>query len=301
MQMKKLNPRFKGFLKALTMLVFALFTGVVTLIAQNSPLVSGRVLDASNTAPLSGASILVEGTTIGTTTNSDGTFKLSNIPANSVLLITFSGYASGRVPVNSRKNLSISLSVDKAQLNEVVVVGYGSQKKKDVVGAVATVAGDAIVQSNAPSLSNSLAGRVSGIIAIQRNGEPGDDAAELLIRGRATLNGNDPLIMVDGIQRDFDQIDPNEIATVSVLKDASATAIYGTRGANGVILVTTKRGVTSKPTFNYTSYAGLQNVINIPNYLNSYNNARLFNLAQQNDDPGLTPGQLQYTADDLQK
>lgn len=297
MHIKKLNQRLKAF----TMVVVALFAGALAAIAQNNQQVSGRVLDASNKEPLVGASILVEGTTIGTTTNNDGTFKLNNIPAKSVLLVSFTGYATERVPVNGNKNLSISLSAEKAKLNEVVVVGYGSQKKKDVVGAVSTVKGDAIVQSNAPSLSNSLAGRVSGLIALQRSAEPGDDASELLIRGRATLNGNDPLIMVDGIQRDFNQIDPNEIATISVLKDASATAIYGTRGANGVILVTTKRGVASKPTFNYTSYAGSQNVINIPDYLNSYDFARLYNLAQQNDDPSLTPSQLQYTADDLQK
>ncbi len=299
--MKNSNPFLKGFLKAFTMLIVAIFAGELAATAQNNQQVSGRVLDASRSQPLVGVSILVEGSTIGTTTDSDGTFKLNNVPAKSVLLISFTGYATERVPVNGNKNLSISLSAEKGQLSDVVVVGYGSQKKKDVVGAVATVTGDAIVQSNAPSLSNSLAGRVSGLIAIQRNAEPGDDAAELLIRGRATLNGNEPLIMVDGIQRDFNQIDPNEIATISVLKDASATAIYGTRGANGVILVTTKRGVTSKPTFNYTSYAGLQNVINIPNYLNSYDYARLYNVAQQNDDPSLTPNQLTYTADDLQK
>lgn len=299
--MKNSNPFLKGFLKAFTMLIVAIFAGALAATAQNNQQVSGRVLDASRSEPLAGVSILVEGSTIGTTTDSDGTFKLNNVPAKSVLLISFTGYATERVPVNGNKNLSISLSAEKGQLSDVVVVGYGSQKKKDVVGAVATVTGDAIVQSNAPSLSNSLAGRVSGLIAIQRNAEPGDDAAELLIRGRATLNGNEPLIMVDGIQRDFNQIDPNEIATISVLKDASATAIYGTRGANGVILVTTKRGVTSKPTFNYTSYAGLQNVINIPNYLNSYDYARLYNVAQQNDDPSLTPNQLTYTADDLQK
>jgi len=298
--MKKMNQTFKGRLKALTMAIVAVVASSVAVIAQNNQQVIGRVLDASK-QPLVGATVMVEGSTVGTTTNNDGTFKLDNLSAKAVLLISFAGYATERVPVKGNKNLSISLTTDKAQLNEVVVVGFGNQQKKKVIGAISTLNGDAIVQSNAPSLSNSLAGRVAGIIAIQRNGEPGDDAAELLIRGRGTINGNEPLIMVDGIQRAFDQIDPNEIATVSVLKDASATAIYGTRGANGVILVTTKRGVSSKPTFNYTNYAGLQNVINIPNYLNSYDFARLYNVAQQNDDPSLTPGQLTYTADDLQK
>ncbi len=299
--MKKMNWNFKGRLKAFTLATVALVASSLAVIAQNNQQIIGKVLDSSRTQPLVGATIMVEGSNIGTTTDNEGTFKLNNLSTKAVLLISFAGYATERVPVNGNKNLSVSLNADKAQLNEVVVVGYGNQQKKKVIGAVSTVNGDAIVQSNAPSLSNSLAGRVAGIIALQRNGEPGDDAAELLIRGRATLNGNDPLIMVDGIQRDFNQIDPNEIATVSVLKDASATAIYGTRGANGVILVTTKRGVSSKPTFNYTSYAGLQNVINIPNYLNSYDFAHLYNVAQQNDDPNLTPGQLQYSADDLQK
>jgi len=267
---------------------------------NNSLLVSGKITAEKTGQAIEGANILVSGSFVGTASDSDGVFDIS---ANneSVLQVSAIGYVMQNIPVNGQSNINILLREDVSQLKEIVIVGYGKQNKKSVVGSVSTVQGDAVVQSNAPSLSNSLAGRVSGIIAVQRNGEPGDDAAELLIRGRATLNGNEPLIMVDGIQRDFNQIDPNEIATISVLKDASATAIYGTRGANGVILVTTKRGVTSKPTFNYTSYAGLQNVINIPNYLNSYDFARLYNVAQQNDDPSLTPSQLLYTADDLQK
>ncbi len=299
--MRKINFQLKQFYLVLALTVTAVSIITLPSKAQNATQVSGKIIDAANSQPMAGATVMIEGSSIGTTTDNEGFFKLMNVPAKAVLLITHSGYATQKIPLNGRTDITASISSDAAQLNEVVVVGYGAQQKKSVVGAVSTIKGDDVVASNASSLSNSLAGRVSGLISIQRSAEPGDDLSDLLIRGRATLNGSDPLIMVDGIQRDFNQIDPNEVASISVLKDASSTAIYGTRGANGVILVTTKRGRSSKPTFNYTSYAGFQNVINIPDFLNSYDYARLYNVAAKNDDPSIPDDQLPYTADDLQK
>lgn len=269
---------------------------------EKDPLrITGKVLDEKSREPILGTSILIVGGSIGTASDKDGVFNITAGNDDAILQVSFTGYITQKIPVKGQKNITVLLSADVAQLTDVVVVGYGKQKKDNLVGSVATVQGDDIIKSNAPSLSNSLAGRVAGVIAIQRSAEPGDDDAELLIRGRATLNDNGPLVMVDGIQRSFSQIDPNEIATVSVLKDASATAIYGTRGANGVILVTTKRGLSGKPSFSYSGNAGWQNVINIPNYINSYDYARLYNQASLNDDPNLSVDDLPYSEEDLQK
>ncbi len=267
---------------------------------EKEPLyITGKVIDLKTSLPITGASILIVGSSVGTSSDKDGVFHITVNPDSAVLQVSFTGYITQKISIKDKKNLIIILSEDIAKLNDVVVVGYGKQNKKNVVGSVSSVQGDDIVKSNAPSLSNSLAGRVSGLISIQRSAEPGDDNAELLIRGRATFNDNAPLIMVDGIQREFSQIDPNEIASISILKDASATAIYGTRGANGVILVTTKRGISSKPNFSYTTYTGWQNVINVPDYLNSYDFARLYNQAEIND--GVDTNNVTYSGDDLQK
>lgn len=263
--------------------------------------ITGKIVAAKNGEPLNGASVMVAGTTKGTVSNEKGIFSITAVSREDSLIISFTGYATQHVAIAGQTNITITLTEGETSLEDVVVVGYGRQAKQNVVGAVSVTKGEDIVKSNASSLSNSLAGRVSGVIAVQRSAEPGDDDAELFIRGMATLNDNSPLIMVDGIQRDFSQIDPNEIASISILKDASATAIYGTRGANGVILVTTKRGVTSKPVFNYTGYVGWQNVINVPDYLNSYDFARLYNQAALNDNPDLEPDELPYSDEDIQK
>ena len=260
----------------------------------------GKILNEKG-EPLGGATIIEKGTSNSTTSNATGNFVIQVADNKVVLLISFVGYQNMEVSAAGRNNLSITLSLQDAGMNDVVVVGYGRQKRNNVVGAVATLQNDELMRSNAPSISNSLSGRVAGIIAIQRGGEPGNDDAELLIRGRATLNDNGPLIMVDGIQRDLSQLNPNEIASISVLKDASATAIYGTRGANGVLLVTTKRGVSGKSSFSYNANAGFENVINTPQYLNAYDFARLHNRAQLNDDPSLSPDDLQYSEDDILK
>ncbi len=268
---------------------------------KNTLLITGKVIDEKTSLPITGANIIVVGSTTGTISDKDGMFQINVNNDDAVLQISFTGYVAKKIAVKGQANITVLLSQDLGLLSDVVVVGYGRQNRKNVVGSVSTVQGDELMKANAPDLSNSLAGRVTGVIAIQRSAEPGDDAAELLIRGRATLNDNGPLVMVDGIQRGFSQIDPNEIASISVLKDASATAIYGTRGANGVLLVTTKRGLSGKPSFSYNAYAGLQNVINRPKYLNSYDYARLYNRATLNDDPSLPVDQLPYKDEDIQK
>lgn len=260
--------------------------------------VSGKVLDEKTSVPLQGATIAVDGSQTSVMTDATGAFSIGVNNGRAVLVISYSGYAPQRITVGDKKYVQISLAEDAAKLNEVVVVGYGKQSKNRITGAITTVKGEEIVKSNAGDLSNSLAGRVPGVITMQNSAEPGSDAAEIYIRGRATLNNNSPLVMVDGIQREFNQIDPNEIQSITVLKDASAVAIYGVRGGNGVILITTKRGNTGKPTFNFTSYYGFQNPTQVPKYLHSYDYARLYNEAQHNDDPTAPPP---YSEEDLQK
>jgi TonB-linked SusC/RagA family outer membrane protein len=262
--------------------------------------ITGTVTDVEG-KPLPGVTVIITGTVQGTTTNTEGKYSLEVPQEAKSLTFSFIGMESQEIMIGTQSQINIVMKQSAVGLDEVVVVGYGTQKKGSVTAAISEIKSADLVRSQAPDVTNSLSGRVAGIISIQRSAEPGDDASELLIRGRATLNDNGPLTMVDGIERAINQIDPNEIASLTVLKDASATAIYGTRGANGVILITTKKGSTGRPTFSYNGYSGFQNVINIPKYLNSYDFARLYNLAAQNDDPSLPADELPYTAEDLQK
>lgn len=268
--------------------------------SQQQKTISGKVTDTSGT-PLPGVTVVVKGTSTGVITEMNGKYTLTKVPKNAVLQFSFVGMKTQELPVNDKTTINVTLAEETVGIEEVVAIGYGTQKKGSVTAAISEIKSEELVKSQAPDVTNSLAGRVAGIISIQRSAEPGDDGAELLIRGRATLNDNGPLTMVDGIERGINQIDPNEIASMTVLKDASATAIYGTRGANGVILVTTKKGKSGKPTFSYNGSAGFQNVINIPKYLNSYDFARLYNQATLNDDPTLPEDELPYSAEDIQK
>ena len=266
---------------------------------QQQKSITGKITDSSG-ASLPGVSVVIKGTTSGTITDANGNYSITKVPENATLQFSFVGMKIQEIAVENQTTINVTLLEETLGIDEVVVVGYGTQKKGSVTAAISEIKSDELIKSQAPDITNSLAGRVSGIISIQRSGEPGNDAAEIFIRGKATINDNAPLTMVDGIQRSINDLDPNEIASVSVLKDASATAIYGTRGANGVILITTKKGQSGKPTFSYNGYSGFQNIINSPNYLNSYDYARLHNRAVLNDDPE-TPTSDLYSAEDLQK
>jgi TonB-dependent SusC/RagA subfamily outer membrane receptor len=184
-------------------------------------------------------------------------------------------------------------------LQEVVAVGYGTQRKATVVGAISTVSTKDLVQSPAANLSNALAGRLTGLTTVQNTGQPGKDDASLYIRGRSTWVDARPLIIVDGVERErFTQVDPNEVETISILKDASATAVYGVRGANGVIIITTKRGTEQKPVVSMSAQYGLQQPTRLPNYLGSYETAILRNESFLND--GYSPAQLPFQPDALE-
>src|SRR5690606_3815368 len=202
--------------------------------------VSGTVTDAQG-VPLIGVNILVKGTGKGTTTDLDGQFLLNDISEQAVLVLSYIGYQSQEVAVGGQSSLTIIMQEDVQTLDEVVVVGYGTQKKVNLTGSVANVGGNEIVKSSATNITNSLAGRLPGITWTKGNGKQGS-GSQLSVRGVSTIGDSNPLVVVDGIVRSFDQIDLNEINSISILKDASAAAVYGSRAANGVILVTTKRG-----------------------------------------------------------
>ncbi|MEJ1237566.1 TonB-dependent receptor [Chryseolinea sp. T2] len=236
-------------------------------IAANAPpiTVSGVVNDEQN-QPIPGVNILVKGTTSGTTTDVNGKFSLDVPEENSTLVFSFIGYASQEVAVAGQTNLTVTLIQDVQSLQEVVVVGYGEQKKITVTGSVVAVNGADLVKSPAVDLSNSFAGRLAGVVAVQTSGEPGNDQSTIRIRGVNTMGNTSPLVVIDGIpDRDggLNRLAPQDIENISVLKDASS-AIYGSRAANGVILVTTKRGKAGAPQVSYDFNQGWSQPTRIP-------------------------------------
>ncbi|WP_114747801.1 SusC/RagA family TonB-linked outer membrane protein [Pleomorphovibrio marinus] len=229
--------------------------------------IQGTVLD-ENGEPLPGASVIVKGTSSGTVTDLDGSFSLS-VPSEEdlTLQVSFLGYTAQEIQPGTQSTIEVQMAPDMESLSEVVVVGYGEQKKATLTGSVSQVEGRDIAQSPQPNISNSLAGRFSGLIANNRSGEPGYDGSSISIRGLATTGNNDVLVVVDGVPGQvggLERLNPNDIESISVLKDASA-AVYGNRAANGVILVTTKRGETGKPRVTYSFNQGFSSPTRLPN------------------------------------
>ena len=246
-----------------------------TSIVQQTSTVNGKITD-SNGEPIIGASVVVKGTTNGTITDFDGNFTLE-IPAKATLVISYVGYKTQEVAVNGKKTLNISLKEDMEMLDEVVVVGYGTQKKATLTGSVSSVGGEELKKVSTANLTNTLAGKTAGVIANTRSGEPGADDATILIRGKGTLGNTSPLIVVDGIaDRSFGRLNSEDVESISVLKDASA-AIYGARAANGVILVTTKRGKEGKVKLNYSGNVSFSQPTRVPEMLNAYQYATYVN------------------------
>lgn len=238
--------------------------------------VTGRV--AMGDTALQGVTVLLKGSTVSTQTDANGQFSI-NAPAKGTLVFTSVGFQTLEMPINNRSNLSVDLKGSVQQMNEVVVVGYGTQKKVTVTGSVATVKGAELDKSPTTNLSNSLAGRLPGITAIQSSGEPGFDGSTIRIRGTNTLGNSGPLIVIDGVPDragGLDRLNPADIESMSVLKDASA-AIYGARAANGVILITTKQGKSGKPTVSYDFNNGWLQPTVIPKMGNASQYAELLN------------------------
>lgn len=267
-----------------SMIVFFLFFSSFS-IAQQKITVNGTVV-GENDVPLSGVSVHVAGTTTGITTDAQGKFTLQ-VNKGATLVLSFVGYEEKQVKVNNGGSVgNIQMVSTASALGEVVVVGYGTQKKITVTGAISSINTKEIKQSPAANLAVTLAGRLPGLTAIQTSGEPGRDATLLFLRGQGTINGQNPIILVDGVPRDITAIDPNEVQTITILKDASATAMFGVRGANGVILVTTKRGKTGKPAINLTAESGIQEFTTTPSTVGAYDYVRLRNQAGVNDGLG---------------
>lgn len=246
--------------------------------------VRGTVTDEKGD-PLPGVSILVKGTQRGTTSDIDGKFQLDVDDANALLVFSFVGFVTQELTAGNRSDLQIVLKEDPKSLEEVVVVGFGQQKKVSVTGAVSVVTADEIKQTSSASLAVALAGKLPGLAAMQSGGgQPGRDDAIMYLRGAATLNATAPLILIDGVPRDnIRTIDPNEVETISVLKDASATAVFGVRGANGVIIITTKRGSSTKTEFSVTAEQTFTSLTREPERLTSWDYMELRNEAFSND------------------
>ncbi|MDQ6813098.1 MAG: SusC/RagA family TonB-linked outer membrane protein, partial [Bacteroidota bacterium] len=252
--------------------------------AQSQIRISGTIKDEKN-EPVSGATVNEKGTVNSTSSNEEGAFQLNVRSGSSVLVISAVGHTTREITAGRQTKMNVILSSSNKELDAVVVVGYGTQRKVTNVGAQSSISTKELVQSPVANISNSLVGRMPGLFAIQSSGEPGNDQSRLLIRGIATFAGTgSPLILVDGIQVDnYNNIDPNEIEAITILKDASSTAVYGVRGANGVIIITTKRGRTGAPVVSYTFNNAINSFTAIRQQMNAFDYATAFNQALKND------------------
>ena len=243
--------------------------------------VSGRVVDSKGFV-IAGATVLVKNGSAGTVSDAQGNFQLT-VPQGATLQVSFLGYESREISaIGGGKPLTVTLVEQTQQVDDVVVVGYGVQKKESVLGAISQVGTDELVNSGTANITQAITGKLSGITSIQTSGQPGNNDVQLYVRGVSSWNGSDPLVLVDGIERSFSDLDPNEVATISVLKDASATAVFGAKGANGVIIVTTRSGNTGKPKMNISLSYGLDFPTNIPDHVSSAKTAELLNVALKN-------------------
>lgn len=248
--------------------------------AQQGKTITGTIIDDTG-LPVIGANIIVKGTTNGTVTDADGKFTLGNVGDGATLLISYIGYLDQEVKVSGKSSFNINLKEDTQSLDEVVVVGYGVQKKANLTGSVSTVKyGQELENRPITDPSQALSGKVTGVWVSQNSGAPGSDGATIRVRGYGTLNNTDPLVLIDGVEGRMAELAPNDIASITVLKDAASAAIYGSRAANGVVLIETKKGSGDKVSVNYTGYFGVQQlgrrynlITDSPEYMRLWNSA----------------------------
>ena len=247
---------------------------------QTKRTITGTVLTGDTNEPAIGATVYLRNSTTGTITDTNGKFSITVEGLGGVLDFSYIGYKSQEVALVGQTSINVTLQPDNEVLDEVVVVGYGSQRKESVVGAISTLDVTKLIVPTS-NLSTALAGQLSGIVAMSRSGEPGkNSAADFYIRGVSSFTGNtSPLVLVDGVERDLDLVDTEDIASFSILKDASASAVYGVRGANGVILITTKKGAVGKPQVNVRTEFGFTQPTKKPKMVNSAQWAELYNEA----------------------
>ncbi|WP_308769979.1 SusC/RagA family TonB-linked outer membrane protein, partial [uncultured Bacteroides sp.] len=266
----------------------------VSVVQQSSKKITGSVVDVEGN-PVIGANVLEVGTTNGAITDLNGRFSLE-VAVGAKLKISYIGFDDQIVTVGTERNIQIRLKENSEALDEVVVVGYGTQKKVNLTGSVATVKSDKLVNRTTSNVVNMLAGQMPGVTVIQNSGQPGADEGILRVRGLGTMGNSSAMVIIDGVESTMNSVNPNDIESISILKDAAASAIYGVRAANGVILITTKKGQQGRAIVSYDGYVGWQSATRMPKFLDSYNYAVLMNEAYQND--GLQPP---YSEEALQK
>jgi len=307
----KPDGNFQKLLPTLKIVIFLLICGLAlpaysltpgnpSVDDQQQIIVSGKVTEATNGEAMPGVNILVKGTTLGAIADAEGNFSISVTDGNATLTFSFIGYVIQEIPLNGRTTLNVVLAADMTALEEVVVTGYGTTKRASLTGSVSAVRGDNLKQSPTTNITNSLIGRLPGLTAIQKSGEPGYDNTTIYIRGANTLGNNAPLIVIDGIpNRSMERLDPADIESFTILKDASA-AIYGTQAANGVILITTKRGKIGKPTITFNANYGFNQPTVIPDMADAETYATMLNeIAYYSNPPG--GRNQQYSDAELQK
>ena len=284
-------------LAAACCLLMMLFGGIAH--AQGGFTVKGKVID-SDSQPVIGAAVTIQGTTTGVGTDFDGNFSLTVPSEDTVLEIAFLGYSTQEVKVGKQRNLTVVLKEDAETLEATVVVAYGTQTKATITGALTTIDSKALVKAPVADVTNVLAGQMPGVSTVQETGQPGEDYAKIYIRGVGSLSesASTPLILVDGVERPLNTVDPNEIESLSILKDAASTAVFGVRGANGVIIVTTKRGDAGKPKISVSSITGVQMPMSYIKQSSGYDFARYYNVYQWND--GKTDQSLYFTPEAIE-
>lgn len=257
----------------------------------SSPIrISGTIVDADG-YPVVGAAVTLKGTTSGVVAGADGTFTM-NVPSESSSIVVIAmGFVDQEFKIGSQRSFTIVLEDSSQSLEGTVVVAYGNQKKSTLTGALTTIDTKQLVKAPVADITNVLSGQMPGVTTVQETGQPGEDYAQVYIRGVSSLSdgASTPLILVDGVERSLNTIDPNEIESLSILKDAASTAVFGVRGANGVIIVTTKRGDTGKPKISFSTITGLQQPLSYIRQANSYEYAKYYNVLMANDkntDPG---------------
>lgn len=273
--------------KTFFLLVF-LIAGVVR--AQDT--VTGTVTDQSGT-PLAGANIVEKGTVNGVTADFDGNFSIEIADENAVLVVSYIGFAEKEVAINGQDSIEIQLEEAAQGLDEVVVVGYGTQKRVNVIGSISQVSAESIENRPITQASQAITGQMPGVTVIQRSGRPGESSGNISVRGVGSFGATpDALVLIDGIPGTLNDINTDDIESISVLKDASSAAIYGARSANGVILITTKSGKDGKFSINYNTYVGFNQATELPEFVDSWEYAEMYNIAS---------GSNSYSAEDIER
>jgi TonB-dependent starch-binding outer membrane protein SusC len=287
-----------GKFKEITLLLLCTSIFVSSAVAQNSILVRGRILNERN-QPIANASVVVKGTTTGTTTNDNGNFEI-NAPSNGTLVISSVGYPAKEIPVSGQATHNVTLTTSSADMEQVVVIGYGTARKRDVTGSTVSVKGETLNEIKAPNIANQLQGRAAGVDIVNNSSQIGA-TGQIRIRGNRSLSGNnDPLIVVDGMAYggSLNDIAQENIASLDVLKDASATAIYGSRGSNGVIIITTKRGLNQRAITTYNGYVGRSEAIDTYRLFNGQEYAQFKDAAKAGNSNVPNSNSYALTADE---